>query len=96
MIYDALCLAANLVCDAKFVASGVYKATVAGYESKELLNQAKDAILNAGWNGVEIVYRGSDAYIYIASSTAASATLAQTANDDQAKSCAKQRMLRPA
>lgn len=94
MIYDALCLAANLVCDAKFVASGVYKATVAGYESKELLNQAKDAILNAGWNGVEIVYRGSDAYIYIASSTAASATLAQTANDDLAKNCAKQHMLR--
>lgn len=96
MIYDALCLAANLVCDAKFVTSGVYKATVAGYESKELLNQAKDAILNAGWNGVEIVYRGSDAYIYIASSAAASDTLAQTANDDQTKSCAKQHMLCPA
>lgn len=96
MIYDTLCLAANLVCDAKYVASGVYKATVTGYENKELLNQAKAAILNAGWNGVEIVYRGSDAYIYIASSPDAADALTQTANDDLAENGFKQHMPRPA
>lgn len=96
MIYDALCLAANLVCDAKYVASGVYKATVTGYENEALLNQAKDAILNAGWNGVKIVYHGSDAYVYIASSAESAEALPQTINTDLAKEKLEHVMLRPA
>lgn len=84
MEYDACVLATQIICDARRIKSDVYKSIVDNNQDEEMLRQAATAIVNAGWNGVDIAFCGSTAHFFIAASGSAANTLAQTAEENLA------------